>query len=85
MPKKLSGISSLPFKINNSLKFGTYYTNDQNLAVLPVHPLVHIQHISYVDIRAEFLNSVDAKGGGVLDVFDFERSPIFALQNIGRG
>ncbi len=85
LPKKLSGISPEPFRKKSSPDFGTYYISDQKLAVLPIHPLVHIRHRTYVDIRTDFLDSVNAKDGGVLDVFDFERSPISALQNIRGG
>ncbi len=80
LPLKLSGITGTNFTINNSEKYGQYLTNDQDIAILPIHPLVHIEHFDFADIRTEFLESVNKRGGGVLDVYDFERKPVFALQ-----
>ena len=82
LPLKISGMSPNNFTIDSNEKYGRYLIDDQGFAILPIHPLVHIDHFDYLDIRSEFLESVNASDGGILDVYDFERKPVFALQNI---
>ena len=83
LPKKLSGVSTSLFSEKSSSHFGTYYVNEKNTAILPVHPFTHLGHHNNSTLREDFLDSVQANNGGLLDVFDFERKPIYALQKLG--
>ena len=85
LPKKMSGLTSSKFTIKKDPKFGSYLLNDQNIAVLPIHPLQHVGHLDYVDLKNEFLDAVGVTRGGTLDIYEFERKPVVAIQKIRGG
>lgn len=83
LPLKLSGLLNREFKLEVSDDFGDYYTDNRGTAILPIHPLVHIEHMEVVMEKSNFESEVEAIKHGFLDVFDFERRPVFALQKMG--
>jgi len=82
LPMKLSGISGGNFHFKKSDELGDYYLDDQGMAIFPVHPLVHIDHVDYAVIQSEFESKIDAKRHMFLDVYDFERRPLIAIQKM---
>ncbi len=82
LPMKLSGVSGTDFERKESKKFGVYYKNNQGVCVLPIHPLVHIQHFDYASLIDDFKEEVGCTIGGPLDVYEFERKPLVAIQKI---
>jgi DEAD/DEAH box helicase domain-containing protein len=86
LPMKLSGVSGTEFKKATSKKYGTYYINNQGVGVLPIHPLLHLEHFDFVTLIDDFKVEINCKVGGPLDIYEFERKPLVAIQKIrGQG
>ena len=84
LPNKLTGISGTEFKLHTSKDYKYYYANNAGMAVLPIHPFIHVDHTDYFDLSDSFMESVNATMGGCLDIFEFERRPLAALQKLTR-
>lgn len=82
LPLKLSGLSNSDFSLERSEMLGDYYVDSKGVAVLPIHPLAHIEHVDNVLLKAEFESEVKANKHALLDVFNFERKPVYALQQM---
>jgi len=80
LPKKLAGILGTDIHVREDSDFGLFYTDHANIALYPTHPLVHIEHLNFLDLKSRFMDKVGAINGGLLDVFSFERSPLSAIQ-----
>lgn len=81
---KLSGLMNRKFEIDDSSEFGLYYRDLDGNVILPIHPLLHTDHIENRSNKLKFETDIDAKHHAFLDVFDFERKPVFALQRMNQ-
>jgi len=82
LPLKLSGLSNSDFSLKRSASLGDYYVDSKGVAVLPIHPLTHIEHVDYALLKVEFESEINANKHALLDVFNFERKPVYALQKM---
>ncbi len=81
LPLKLTGISHNNFQWKHSSKIGDYLIDNKGIAILPEHPLLNIEHMDNFG-RIDFEETVDARVHKFLDVYNFERRPIYALQKM---
>lgn len=59
-----------------------YIDSRKENAVVPIHPLVNIQHRDFTEDLENVRDAASVEKIGVLDVFEFERQPISALQKL---
>jgi hypothetical protein len=85
LPEKLKNISNLDFKVTVDEEKRVYLRNGENFCILPVHPLLHMEHSGNAFLKEEFLEDVEADGGGILNVFEFERKPWLSIQKLTGG
>jgi hypothetical protein len=61
-----------------------FYFSDRSkdFAIVPVHPLVNSQHRSFIIVQDDYKAKSGCNKVGFLDIFEFERRPITALQKM---
>lgn len=84
LPKKISGISGTNFRLKEDDLFGIYFEDTTGCCILPIHPFFNLDHADNFDFESRFLEKISSGKGGLLDIYDFERRPIVALQKIQR-
>lgn len=68
-----------PFETAHGILF---FDSRRRLGILPIHPLVNHQHRSFIALRQSLASETSVETVGFLNVFEFERQPITALQKI---
>ena len=59
-----------------------FVSKDRSMGVIPVHPFVNSDHRAFRDQLREVAKGYNLNRIGFLDVYEFERQPIGALQRL---
>jgi DEAD/DEAH box helicase domain-containing protein len=63
--------------------YGTAFVSaDPKIVVLPAHPLRYIEHRSFENVRSQVKGELGATKVGAIDIFQFERQPVTAMQHL---
>lgn len=79
---RVSHLSNLKWTRKNSSAGIVFISDNRKHALLPLHPLIDYGHRSFANLRTNLARELSVEAVGRLNVFEFERTPITALQKM---
>ena len=82
LPIKLNSLTSGDFILQKSNSFEDFYINSSDVVILPIHPFENDGSMDFQIKKSNFESSIEAQRYCYLDVFQFERRPVYAMQKM---